>query len=220
MLANYVWRSLEILTKACSTNLLKDNLNKFYEVVRALYEGTGLLDATNASERIYNLDETGCNTNPCRKKLFFAKSACDVYMLAPNCRKTMYTVLFTGNAAGEYLPPMIVYKGKNMYESWTLGGPDGCKFANTYSSWMEDHVFENWFHGSFVPAVAEKEKPVVVFLDGHGSHLTYKTVVTAVAEKIEIVCLPPHTSHALQPMDITVFGPWKNNWRSLLQKYY
>ncbi len=81
----------------------------------------------------------------------------------------MYTVLFAGNTAGESLAPLVVYQGKNMYESWTFDGPENCQFACTESGWMSDTVLEDWFCAYFVSAVSSKT--VFLFFDGHGSHL-------------------------------------------------
>jgi hypothetical protein len=217
---SFRWKKPEILTTSRGENMSKENLNHFFNMVGKVYEETGLATATDAAERIYNLDETGFNTNPCGKKLFFPKTARDSYMLAPTCGKTTYTVLFAANAAGEYVPPMVVYKGKYLYGSWTEGGPIDCSYSNTMSGWMEDYVFENWFVTCFIPAVSTKAKPVVVFLDGYGAHLTYKTVMAAISENIEIIAIPPATSHALQPLDVSVFGPVKANWRNILNRYY
>lgn len=37
---------------------------------------------------------------------------------------------------------------------------------------------------------------------------------------IIIVCLPPNTSHALQPLDVAVFKGFKDHWRAILKKFY
>ena len=34
-----------------------------------------------------------------------------------NCGKAMYTVLFTGSEAGEYLPLQFLFKGNHFFES-------------------------------------------------------------------------------------------------------
>ena len=39
--------------------------------------------------------------------------------------KQSFSVMFCGDAAGHFLPPMVVYKAKNVYENWTKGGPTG-----------------------------------------------------------------------------------------------
>ena len=35
-----------------------------------------------------------------------------------------------------------------------------------------------------------------------------------------IVCLPPHTSHALQPLDVAVFKPFKDHWHRIILTFY
>ena len=44
---------------------------------------------------------------------------------------------FCGSATGEFLPPYIVYKVNNCYESWCQGGPEGAIYAATKSGWFD-----------------------------------------------------------------------------------
>ena len=46
--------------------------------------------------------------------------------------------------------------------------------------------------------------------------MTYGTVKLAIKNQIIIICLPPHTSHALQPLDVGVFKGLKADWRRIL----
>jgi len=39
--------------------------------------------------------------------------------------KQNFSIMFCGDATGHYLPPMVVYKAKNLYANWTKGGPLG-----------------------------------------------------------------------------------------------
>jgi hypothetical protein len=41
----------------------------------------------------------------------------------------------------------------------------------------------------------------------------------AVENRIELFCLPPHTTHKLQPLDIGVFGPLQKNWTRQCDEY-
>jgi hypothetical protein len=34
-------------------------------------------------------------------------------------------------AKGEFLPPYVVYKGKNVYDSWCTGGPKGTVYTSS-----------------------------------------------------------------------------------------
>lgn len=50
-------------------------------------------------------------------------------------------------------------------------------------------------------------------MDGHNSHTTYKLCNFAAKHNIIILCLPPHTTHRLQPCDVGVFGPLAGTWK-------
>ena len=51
------------------------------------------------------------------------------------------TIHHCGSAAGEYLPPFILYKGKNLLSKYTVGGPDGAAYGVSCSGWMEQPDF-------------------------------------------------------------------------------
>lgn len=209
-------RKPELLTKARAQGLSREVVDLFFEQYQAILTENGLEDAP---ERIFNLDETGLNTDPRSDKVFVQKQDRNAYLRSATCGKTMYSVLFCTNAKGEFLPPFTIYKGLHLYQSWTSGGPSGAHYGVTKSGWMENVVFESWFEKVFVEHVKEMEKPVLLMFDGHGSHLTYNTVKTAMDNSVIILCLPPNTSHAFQPLDVGVFKPVKTTWKDILKSW-
>jgi hypothetical protein len=52
-----------------------------------------------------------------------------------------------------------------------------------------------------------------LILDGHNSHCTFTFCKYAADNKIIIICLPSHTTHALQPCDVGAFGPLAQSWK-------
>ncbi|KIL55069.1 hypothetical protein M378DRAFT_58967, partial [Amanita muscaria Koide BX008] len=48
--------------------------------------------------------------------------------------------------------------------------------------------------------------------DGHGSHEQLELINLARKHNIILFCLPPHTTHKLQPLDVGVFGPFQRAW--------
>ncbi len=159
---------------------------------------------------------------PKKSKAFYHRGSENVQYVVSSEGKTMYTVLFCGNAAGEYLPPYVIYKGStsNMFDTWMNGGPPNTSYNLTKSGWMEYFVFEAWFKSVLLPSVSEKPKPKVVLFDGHWSQLTHATAIQGKEKDVAIVCLPPHTSSALQPFDVGVYGPAKKVWYSILHQFY
>jgi hypothetical protein len=53
-------------------------------------------------------------------------------------------------------------------------------------------------------------------LDGHGSHETDEFVYGCFEEDIYLTYLPAHSSHVLQPLDLSVFGPMKTIYKQQL----
>ena len=46
-------------------------------------------------------------------------------------------------------------------------------------------------------------------MDGHSSHIAAKLIAFCMEHLIHLLILPPHCSHFLQPLDVSVFGPLK-----------
>ena len=54
----------------------------------------------------------------------------------------------------------------------------------------------------------------LLILDGHNSYCTYPFIKFATEHHIIIICLLSHTTHALQPCDVSIFGPLACAWKS------
>ncbi|KIM43930.1 hypothetical protein M413DRAFT_68191, partial [Hebeloma cylindrosporum] len=83
------------------------------------------------------------------------------------------------------------------------------------NGWTDDFLCSEWFTHSFIPQATARnssKKPILLVYDGHGSHDTLKIIDLAISHGIILFCLPPHTMHMLQPLDVGVFGPFSRAW--------
>ena len=48
-----------------------------------------------------------------------------------------------------------------------------------------------------------------MILDGHKSHITLEVLQKAKIQGLDMISLLSHTSHAMQPLDVACFGPFK-----------
>ena len=55
----------------------------------------------------------------------------------------------------------------------------------------------------------------LLILDGHNFHVTLEVVKISMELGLDMVSLPSHTSHALQPPDIACFKPFKTAFRQI-----
>ena len=101
------------------------------------------------------------------------------------------------------------------------GGSAGTLFGVNDLGWMDAPNYLSWFTKLFLPAVAylTKTAPVVLLQDGHHSHISLELIKRARDNNVIILCLPPNTTHLLQPLDIAVFAPLKKAWRLILKEY-
>lgn len=65
----------------------------------------------------------------------------------------------------------------------------------------------------FVLPPLDEDQRVVLLIDSHCSHTSVPLLREARDNKVELVPLPSHTSHCLQPLDVSVFASFKKSWR-------
>ncbi|KAK9528062.1 hypothetical protein VZT92_014560 [Zoarces viviparus] len=72
---------------------------------------------------------------------------------------------------------------------------------------MDSELFRKWFVGHFLKFAVQEHLLLLLIMDGHQSHLDPELVRAAQREGVILLFLPPHTSHILQPLDVSLFGP-------------
>lgn len=170
------------------------------------------------ASQIFNIDETSFCLDPSRVKVVGEKGKAAHRTTSGPGRENI-TVLLGGNAAGEKLPPLVVFKGKNIWDTWISKEEyPGMTYSATSNGWMETETFTNYFENNFLQNIGT-EKPVILIYDGHASHISLPLVEKAVDNGVVIIKLPPHSSHLLQPMDLCVFKSLKLAWDTELIKW-
>ena len=86
---------------------------------------------------------------------------------------------------------------------------------------MERPHFLEWFKKLFLPAVSSilQKGQVILFMDGHASHINLELIALARERGVILFCLPSHTTHVLQPLDVGVYGPLKRCWSKILKEH-
>ena len=101
------------------------------------YEKTAGIPAKN----IFNYDETNLRDNPGAVKALFKRGVKYAEQVRDHS-KTAISVMFCASAVGELVPPYVVYKGLNCYDSWCQRGPRGALYTSTKSGWFDMFTFE------------------------------------------------------------------------------
>ena len=182
-----------------------DIINGWIDKLEDVLKSAGLETSNPAiANRLWNCDETGFSTSASASKILARRGSKAVHEVEGGSGREYITVHCAGSASGERLPPFIVYKGKNLYKRWLEGGPAGALYGTSESGWMDASVFLAWFTKLFVRAVAHltETAPVMLLLDGHHSHNSLDLIRIARDNNVILLCLPPNTTHLLQPLDV------------------
>lgn len=170
--------------------------------------------------QIWNCDETGKQFQHNPVKVIAQKGAKNVVSRVSENR-TNITIMACVNGAGEKMVPMVIVKGKtsaSLHGLNVLDAPDGTIFAFQENGWINEEIAEKWFREVFLQHCGP-ERPQLLLLDGHSSHESLGLLELAIHENIEIFCLPPHTTHALQPLDRSVFGPFNKAYDTACSEF-
>lgn len=60
---------------------------------------------------------------------------------------------------------------------------------------------------------------MLVVMDSHSSHVTPEAIKLAQDNGIELMTFPAHTTHILQPLDVSIFKSLKSHWRSVVSDH-
>lgn len=169
------------------------------------------MDIQYSPDRIWNLDESSFSKDPEKTKIVGARGFASTRTVASSGKDNV-TVLFMVNAAGEKLAPLIIYRGKNVWDRWmSENAYEGTCYAATKNGWIDAKVFEKYMLGTVLPHVS-KESPCLIIYDGHSTHIQLHVLEKAKELGVEIIKLPSHASHLLQPLDLAVFKSMKDRW--------
>lgn len=175
----------------------------------------------DASVKVYNMDETGCSYNATPRKVI-APIGGDAPIHSTGNEKENLTILFTISKDGEKLPGFAVARGKTdrceeKFHIDSVG--DGWEMTHSERGWCTTEVmleYLRWFR-QHVDLTAPDEW-VYLIVDIYRSHLTDSVCELAKELRIILLFIPANGTSLYQPLDVTIYGPFKLKYKAELQK--
>jgi hypothetical protein len=161
--------------------------------------------------KVYNVDETGISiVQGTRTNVLSVKGKKQVARLCSAERGSLMTVVTCMSVGGIFVSPLIAFPRARLKPELLNGTHPGIIAACHPSGWIQTHIFTRWFE-NFIKMVKQKpDDPVVLILDDHFSHTrNLEAIARGRDVGVHIVCLPPHSTHKLQPLDVVFIGPFK-----------
>ncbi|XP_045497433.1 MFS-type transporter clz9-like [Colias croceus] len=167
---------------------------------------------------IINYDETNLAVDPGQRKIL-TKRGTKYPERIMNHSKSNVSIMMAGTAAGDLLPPYVVYKAQNLYDTWVSRGPRGAQYNRSVSGWFDGNTFEDWIQTIIIPYFEDKPGRKLLIGDNLSSHISVDMVKLCKEKQIDFVFLPANATHLMQPLDVAFFRPMKIAWREILLKW-
>ncbi|KAI1514551.1 DDE superfamily endonuclease [Pyrenophora tritici-repentis] len=166
-----------------------------------------------ADDDIHNFDETGFQMGVIgsMKVVTGSERRTRPNLIQPGDREWV-TVIQSICAAGYAIPPFIIYKGRVHISAWYEEGsiPYDWKLSVSKNSWTNNQLGLEWLkHFDEHTKSRQVGSYRLLILDGHESHLNQDFKDYCLVRKILTLCMPAHSSHILQPLDVVCFSPLK-----------
>jgi hypothetical protein len=207
---------------------LKTRFNRVYDFQRALCEDPILIGGWFELVRnmrakfgiqdcdFYNFDETG----------FMMGVICPGMVVTRSDRRgrgkavqpgnrEWATAIVCINGEGRSIPPFLVVQGVNHLANWYTesGLPYDWAIKPTSNGWTDNETGLEWLK-HFDEHTARTAKGVyrMLVLDGHESHDSADFQSYCKSNNIIPLCLPAHSSHLTQPLDVGCFSVLKRSY--------
>lgn len=135
------------------------------------------------------------------------------YVKTPENRDWV-TIFEACSIDGHIINPLVLFKGKELQSTWfPPETPSNWHFRCTENAFTTNKVSMDWLVHVFLPQTDANGAVRLLLCDNHGSHTTVPFMYECYRHNVQLVYMPSHSSHILQPLDVGVFSILKRKYR-------
>jgi hypothetical protein len=191
-------RSMGLNHKTCS---------RFYEFL-----GTIFTAHEYQASHVWNSDETGVQSTGRNSTLkVVAKRGSKHVNVSSSDNREWMTTMVCVSASGTFIPHYYIFKGTYLQQDYVKLCEPGAVMNAQEKGWITSEFFCDWLHHfkSTVPGGVNKKNKHLLILDGHSSHVSATALDICIQSGIDVMTIRAHTSHRMQPLDVSYFKPFK-----------
>ena len=182
----------------------------FYNLLESIYNTENYHPS-----HIWNADETGvCAAEGNFSIKVIAKKGSKAVRRTIADNREWMSIMTCISAIGSYIPNLYIFKRKTKPKiDYIQNCEVGAVMTYQENGYMTAEIFLEWlvhFKNS-IPGGISKENKHLLIVDGHSSHVTSEAIQFGIENGLDILTLPSHCSHEMQPLDVAIFHPFKLN---------
>jgi hypothetical protein len=169
---------------------------------------------------ISNVDETGFRVGVGRGHKVITKDKTRKIYIPDVDDRQQVTVVECIQADGTSIPPMVILAGKtHLQKHFPPDLHDDILLAMSPTGYNNDSLCLKWLQ-HYDQHTRDKRvgRWRLLLFDGFGSHLLIDFISYCWDNYIIPICLPPHATHLMQPLDVVVFQPYKHYHSEVLDE--
>ena len=214
---------------------LKTRFNRVYDYQRGLCEDPAIIEpwfrlVHNMREKygiqdgdFYNFDETGFMMGMVRPGMVITRAdrVGKPKSIQPGNREWA-TAICCIAGDGYTMPPFLVVQGRFHLANWFAQAqvPDDWAIKTTANGWTDNETGLQWVqHFDKHSKLRRMGAYRMLVLDGHESHISAEFEDYCKENNIITLCLPSHSSHLTQPLDVGCFSVLKKRYGAQIEHF-
>lgn len=182
------------------------------------------------ADNIFNWDEKGflIGLGSCTQRIMTLEAyrSARIRAASQDGNREFISLLACISATGKALLPALIYSGEAhcFQDTWIkdVKASDEANFATSANGWSSDQLVLKLLEQVFDPCTKKKAgfKRRLLIVDGHSSHLNMKFIDKCDQLRVLLLILPPHSTHRLQPLDVSLFSPLANHYTQEINRIF
>ena len=158
---------------------------------------------------MWNMDETGFRVGmPGNTKVVVPIHMKSAFTPSPQNHKSL-TIIETVSAARNPIAPYIIIGGKRQMCYYFENGLDTSTVIDfSTTGYTNDEIVLRYLEHFVHLATEDGKHPVLLLFNCHASHRSEAWEQYAAEHNVILHCFPPHLTHIMQPLDVSVFQPY------------
>jgi 4-hydroxybenzoate polyprenyltransferase len=210
------WKNADLLERARARGSTRQAFEAFFDLLERHVREKKLKPCN-----IANMDEHGLQEGESQGGRVLGTSLTSRTYLTASDATTWVSIIECGTAEGRRLTPCIIFTGASLQGQWFSQNFEkekelpGWKYDYSTTGWSNATIALKWLKEIYLPETQPKNRGEwrLLVLDEHSSHTTDEFLRMAYLHKVQLLFLPPHTSHKTQPLDRSVFAAVKQYFR-------